>query len=378
MRDIKFKKSLFASLLVMMSVACVNAQGGEGASIEATGTVEKGTLVILNKITDSKLLNLDSTYVDKAGRFSFENIDAGEESEIFFVTFKTTQPPGIPVILEKGAEVSLEVEQGESYGVQMKGGDYNVEMQKLYNIYTNFERDMAAFNKEVATLDPANVTEEVRKRTNERYTNLVNSRSTQIENFIKNERGTPATYFAVNYLFQEKVAKLVLLGEEKLKKDMPGSSYTERLSAVAKKLGPTIEGAVAPDINLMSPDGEYVSLSSLRGKVVLIDFWASWCGPCRKENPNVKRVYEKYKDQGFEIYAVSLDNNADRWKAAIAKDGLPWKHVSDLKGWSSSAARLYDVHSIPQTFLIDKEGRIIKAGLRGQQLEMALESIFAK
>jgi thiol-disulfide isomerase/thioredoxin len=102
---------------------------------------------------------------------------------------------------------------------------------------------------------------------------------------------------------------------------------------------------------------------------VLIDFWASWCGPCRKENPAVKAIYEKYKNKGFEIYGVSLDNNGAKWKAAIAKDGLTWKHVSELKGWTSSAGKAYGVSSIPATFLIDKEGRIVKSGFRSHQLE---------
>ncbi|MEN8697678.1 MAG: TlpA disulfide reductase family protein, partial [Bacteroidia bacterium] len=138
------------------------------------------------------------------------------------------------------------------------------------------------------------------------------------------------------------------------------------------------EGAMAPDIKLKTPAGDSLALSSLRGKVVLIDFWASWCGPCRRENPNVKKIYEKYKDQGFEIYGVSLDNNASRWNDAIAKDGLTWKHVSDLAGWQSSAAKLYGVRSIPATFLLDKEGRIYKSGFRSHELEGLLQQLLTE
>jgi peroxiredoxin len=204
---------------------------------------------------------------------------------------------------------------------------------------------------------------------------MIQERSDAIENFIKNEPASPATYFACKFLFQKPVAKLIFLGSAKMKEELPESDYTKRLVADAAKLPKTTEGAIAPEISLLSPEGDSVSLSDLRGKVVLIDFWASWCGPCRKENPNVKRVYDKFKDKGFEIYGVSLDDNAGRWKAAIAKDGLPWYHVSDLKGWRSSAAQLYGVHSIPQTFLIDKDGTIIKAGLRGPELEMYLDRL---
>ncbi|OAV44871.1 TlpA disulfide reductase family protein [Lewinella sp. 4G2] len=136
-------------------------------------------------------------------------------------------------------------------------------------------------------------------------------------------------------------------------------------------------GAEAPLFTSESPEGENISLESLRGKVVLIDFWASWCGPCRRENPNVVKVYEKYKDQGFEILAVSLDSNRDRWLKAIADDNLTWLHVSELKGWKSTVGRLYGVSSIPQTVLLDAEGRILARNLRGAALEQKLAQVFA-
>jgi peroxiredoxin len=134
-------------------------------------------------------------------------------------------------------------------------------------------------------------------------------------------------------------------------------------------------GGEAPNLKLKQTDGVEKELFSLRGKVVLIDFWASWCGPCRRENPNVRRLYSRFKNKGFEIYGVSLDQDANRWKGAIAADSLSWYHVSDLGGWQSAAASLYQVHSIPQTFLIDKNGRILGKGLRGEQLEAKLEEV---
>jgi len=125
-------------------------------------------------------------------------------------------------------------------------------------------------------------------------------------------------------------------------------------------------GDVAPDIALSSPDGKKYSLSDLKGKVVLLDFWASWCGPCRRENPAVVQIYDKYKSKGFTVFSVSLDGSTDRWKKAIAKDKLAWPyHVSDLQKWKSAPAREYGVSSIPKTFMIDKEGKIASVGLRG-------------
>lgn len=153
----------------------------------------------------------------------------------------------------------------------------------------------------------------------------------------------------------------------------------ERYNKINNPQFRTSEGSIAPELEFSDPDGKVRKLSDLRGKVVLIDFWASWCGPCRKENPHVRAMYEKYHDRGFEIFSVSLDNNKDRWKDAIAKDGLVWpNHVSDLKGWGSAAAKLYGVSSIPSTFLVDKDGRIIAKGLRGEQLTAVLEQIFGK
>jgi peroxiredoxin len=140
---------------------------------------------------------------------------------------------------------------------------------------------------------------------------------------------------------------------------------------------PFAPGKPAPDFELPNPDGEGIKLSDYKGKVVLLDFWASWCGPCRKENPHVVEIYEKYKNHGFDVLSVSLDKDRDKWLQAIEKDSLTWKgHVSDLKFWQSAAAQLYQVSSIPYTVLIDADGNIIATKLRSFQLEQTLKSIY--
>jgi len=144
-------------------------------------------------------------------------------------------------------------------------------------------------------------------------------------------------------------------------------------------------GDIAPDIIQSTPNGNQISLSSLKGKVVLVDFWASWCAPCRKENPNLVKAYNQYKDtefkngNGFTIFSVSLDKNLIAWKKAVQDDSLIWPcHVSDLKGWKNEAAKLYGIRSIPSNFLIDGDGKIVAVNLRGDALEAALRKLKKK
>lgn len=158
--------------------------------------------------------------------------------------------------------------------------------------------------------------------------------------------------------------------------------YGSQNPDVAQQLAPQIKmaksfsvGGEAPDFTMKQVDGTDLKLSDLRGKVVLVDFWASWCGPCRKANPEVVRIYNQYKDKGFDVLGVSLDRNQAAWEKAIEADKLTWHHVSDLKGWQNEAAQLYSVRSIPQTLLIDAEGNIIARNLKGAALEAKLKEI---
>lgn len=162
-----------------------------------------------------------------------------------------------------------------------------------------------------------------------------------------------------------------------LKEDVRNTELGKTVLAKILKVKKTQEGSPAPEFALNDVNGKPVKLSDFRGKYVLLDFWASWCGPCRRENPNLVKAYDAYKDKGFTILGVSLDKpgDKDKWLEAIQKDGLPWTQVSDLKAWESDVAKLYEVNAIPMNFLISPDGKIIAKYLRGEALETQLKKV---
>jgi len=215
--------------------------------------------------------------------------------------------------------------------------------------------------------------------------------------FIKSNAESPATLAALENLSPEKHAvayKSVLKSLSKTYADshyytMLKTKYDKSISQrkipnqpppKKKKSGKNSTysaGDVAPDIIMNNTAGETIRLSDLKGEIVLIDFWASWCGPCRRENPNLVRAYEKYHSKGFEVFSVSLDSNKDKWIKAIEKDGLAWDyHVCDLQGWRNEASRAYGISSIPHAILIGKDGVIIRTHIRGAALETELDKLF--
>lgn len=166
--------------------------------------------------------------------------------------------------------------------------------------------------------------------------------------------------------------------EKAMTAEFSNALIQQKMQELAQKKmenGSAAIGKVIPDFSQTDANGKSINIKSLRGKYVLIDFWASWCGPCRGENPNVVAAYNKYKDKNFTVLGISLDSKKENWMKAISDDGLTWQHVSDLKGWSNQVAQQFGITSIPQNFLIDPNGVVIDKNLRGEALEAKLESI---
>ena len=223
-----------------------------------------------------------------------------------------------------------------------------------------------------------------------RATLIIEDEKKYLTNFINNNIGTVASLLAIN---QQVGRDLVLKPEENfdmwvkvsegLTKSYPTSSQTKNMQSTITKLkaqkqaaATTEIGGEAPDFEVPDPDGNMVKLSDLRGQYVLLDFWASWCRPCRGENPNVLANYKKYKDKGFTVFQVSLDKTKDAWLQAIKQDGLgDWHHASDLKYWDCAPAKMYSVRGIPASFLIDPKGKIIAKNLRGGALGTKLSEL---
>jgi len=332
-------------------------------------------LLILWELTPSQLIFIDSTRTDENGNFNLK----GNTKEMIFCQLQMGPETSAFLALENNSKLKLNIElNGNLVKYDVKGNetDDSKTLKTLLDKNVSFISEVRSLEEESKKIPQTQEGAAQAEVLRNRYTTLVKQRDEFVMDLALKQKKGFIPYFIITFgalqnpgfdLFKHAVTCAKAADEN--------SKYTQGIITKFNSEAKLMIGAQAPEINLKQPDGKPFALSSLKGKVVLIDFWASWCGPCRRENPNVTRVYAKYKNRGFEILGVSLDQDATRWKGAIKADNLTWIHVSDLMGWQSSAAQLYDVHSIPQTILLDKEGRILAKGLRGEELEAKLESL---
>ena len=211
---------------------------------------------------------------------------------------------------------------------------------------------------------------------NDSLSNLLDAQSRkQIVDFAKaNAKSVVAPYLIMRNSWQFELPELEEMAGA-MDTCLNGSQYMQAIKKRVDILKSVQVGQIAPEFEMNDSTGTAVKLSSLKGKILLLDFWASWCSPCRAENPNVVKAYEAYKTKGFDVLGCSFDQNREKWMKAVKDDHLAWNHVSDLRGWANAAGKLYGVNSIPANVLLDKDQKIIARNLHGEELMKKLEEI---
>jgi len=306
-------------------------------------------------IDHGKPVSVDTVGLDAEGNF---RIEASESRPVFFLlrimspSLRHEAQP-LYVLLLPGEQVSMTLQLdtvgGNVYITDVTGSDNMDEYRIFHNMLADAANDQSRQSQLPHRVEQL----------------LVERRSNLMSAFL-------VTFFENDF---NRYAPLYKYIHDALAGTYPDHEFVRYLQGKTQHL--LLAGMAAPEIEMADRNGQLRKLSALRGKVVLLDFWASWCRPCRMENPNVVRLYKAYHDRGFEVFSVSLDKSRDSWLEAIAQDGLEWdNHVSDLKGWSSSGGKTYGISSIPATVLIGPDGTILARNLRGSELEKKLEEIF--
>lgn len=290
--------------------------------------------VYLQKYIDRYYQIVDSAAINTDGTFSFSNTVV--LPEIYGLSVSLSDTPFLVFLDEGNINVTLNTEHGYR-GSRISGS-------ATHDLYTEFHRE----------------------------------RGRDLTAFIQEH---PKSIVPLYILYREYVSRLSSAEIQKnlslVDNSLQETNYAKILRDVLKTRESTDIGQQAPNFTVQDVDGKTVSLSDFTGRgYLLLDFWASWCGPCRKENPNVVKAYNEYKDRGFDILAVSLDKTREAWLRGIEQDGLKYHHVSELNFWDSDIARLYGIRAIPANLLLDKDGKIIGKNLRGEDLNNTLRRLF--
>lgn len=370
-------KKTFFILSALFFASFAIAQNPKEVSIKGTVSnlprnILKAYLVEMNK----DQVKIDSAGIDEKGNFSFKT-DKIKSSNFYSIQFEPKK--SVVLILSPGEKVVFNSDATDLMNkMSIKGStesEYVFTAQKGIKILENKIDSLEAVYNANNSSPKADSLNAILLTAYDKLEKEINNKIAEFVQAHKN--GLSALFFVDKMNFDDNFPLLQEV-DKSLYAKYPEVIFVSELHKKIEVLAKVAIGAIAPEITLADPDGVLFSLSSLRGKYVLIDFWASWCSPCRKENPNVVKLYANYKDKGFEILSVSLDRDKEKWVNAIKADNLTWKHISDLKFWQSQAAKDYGVQSIPFTVLLDKDGKIIAKGLRGEALKTKLEELLDK
>ena len=368
-------RQLFPFVAVVVLAGCANSKKNEGFELTGQLSNTNNETIYLDQLASQQPQVVDSAELDSEGRFEFTNY----RPTVGFYRIRQSQQNFAMLVLDSNDKVKVTgnlADLGNTYKVEGSEEtrlflEYN-EIVRRRDMRLDSINSLAQMAMEPHQMDKRKM--DSLAATFEGPFNRIHQETNEVlVKKIMDNTDKFASIMAVQSLEPDKHPEVYKALAEGLIKKFPAQPTVKMFSDYVKSMLQTAAGQQAPDISLPSPDGRQLSLSDYRGKVVLVDFWASWCGPCRREMPNVVKAYNKYKDRGFEIFGVSLDQDKNKWVEAIASDQMTWPQVSDLQGWQSSAARLYNVQAIPYTVLVDREGIILAKNLRGPELESRLD-----